>query len=148
MVWRFQAGHEKNDFLGFVLSTALIFTMVLALIQKEMHEEYLWTNWHVLGLLGLSIVLIIAFIVTERTVKQPMIELTIFRNWSFNGANIAAFVLGAGLYGGFTMILGPLSGIISGKIGNRWLISGALFIGAIGILVIRHTLKVPFEWSY
>ncbi|MFD4705993.1 MFS transporter [Gottfriedia sp. NPDC058432] len=168
--------NEKIDFLGFVLSTALIFTTVLALIQKEMHENYLWTDWHILTLLGLSIILLIAFIITERIVKQPMIELSIFRNWSFNGANIAAFVLGAGLYGGFTylailmqnymgysafetgvkmllisgftIILGPLAGIISGKIGNRWLISGALFIGAIGILVMRQMIKVPFEWSY
>ncbi|WP_268964104.1 MFS transporter [Paenibacillus sinensis] len=141
-----------------------------------MHENYLWTDWHILSLLGLSIILFIAFIMTERKVNQPMIELSIFRNGSFNGANIAAFVLGAGLYGGFTyltilmqnymgysafetgvkmllisgftMILGPLAGIISGKIGNRWLISGALFIGAIGIILIRHMIKVPLEWSY
>ncbi|WP_040952819.1 MFS transporter [Gorillibacterium massiliense] len=166
----------KIDFLGFVLSTAMIFTMVLALIQKEMHENYSWTDWHILGLFGLSILLFIAFIMTEINVKQPMIELSIFRSWSFNGANIAAFVLGAGLYGGFTyltilmqnymgysafetgvkmllisgftMILGPLAGIISGKVGNRWLISGALFIGAIGIIAIRYMIKVPFEWSY
>ncbi|PEL13358.1 MFS transporter [Bacillus sp. AFS017336] len=167
---------EKIDFLGFVLSTAFIFTMVLALIQKEIHENYLWTDWHILSLLVLSIILLVAFIITERIVKEPMIELSIFRNWSFNGANISAFVLGAGLYGGFTyltilmqnymgytafetgvkmllisgftIILGPLAGIISGKIGNRWLISGALFIGAIGIMLIRHMIKVPFEWSY
>ncbi|ACT03171.1 MFS transporter [Paenibacillus sp. JDR-2] len=166
----------KIDYLGFVFSTAMIFTMVLALIQKEVHENYSWTDWHVLSLLGLSIVLLIAFIITERMVKQPMIELSIFKSRSFNGANIAAFVLGAGLYGGFTyltilmqnymgysafetgvkmllisgftIILGPLAGMVSGKIGNRWLISGALFIGAIGIIVIRQTIKVPVEWSY
>ncbi|WP_019910340.1 MFS transporter [Paenibacillus sp. HW567] len=168
--------NEKIDFLGFVLSTALIFTMVYALIQKEMHVNYLWTDWHIVSLFGLSIILLIAFIMAEKNVKQPMIGLSIFRKWSFNGANIAAFALGAGLYGGFTyltilmqnymgysafetgvkmllisgftMILGPMAGIISGKIGNRWLISGALFIGAIGVLVIRHMIKVPFEWGY
>ena len=168
--------NESIDFLGFVLSTASIFTMVLALIQKEMHNNYLWTDWHILSLLGFSVILFIAFVITERVVKNPMIELSIFKNGAFNGANIAAFVLGAGLYGGFTyltilmqnymgysafetgvkmllisgftILLGPLAGIISGKIGNRWLISGALFIGAIGILMIRHMIKVPFEWSY
>ncbi|RAV01292.1 MFS transporter [Paenibacillus sp. YN15] len=168
--------NEKIDYLGFIFSTALIFTMVLALIQKEMHTNYLWTDWHILSLFGLSGILLIAFILTERMVKQPMIELSIFRNRSFNGANIAAFALGAGLYGGFTyltilmqnymgysafetgvkmllisgftMVLGPLAGIISGKIGNRWLISGALFIGAVGIMVMNHMIKVPFEWSY
>lgn len=167
---------EKIDYLGFVLSTAFIFTMVLALIQKEMHDNYSWSDWHVLSLLGLSILLLVAFIITERFVNQPMIELSIFKSRSFNGANIAAFVLGAGLYGGFTyltilmqnymgysafetgvkmllisgftIILGPLAGIISGKIGNRWLISGALLIGAIGIIVMREMIKVPFVWSY
>ncbi|GLX69765.1 MFS transporter [Paenibacillus glycanilyticus] len=168
--------NEKIDVLGFIFSTAAIFTLVLALIQKETHEAYSWTNWHVLSLFVASAALFIAFIVTERTVKHPMIQLSIFKNRSFNGANIAAFVLGAGLYGGFTyltilmqnymgysafetgvkmllisgftIILGPLAGIISGKIGNRWLISGALFIGAIGILAIRHMIKAPFEWGY
>lgn len=168
--------NEKIDFFGFLLSTAMIFTMVFALIQKEMHENYSWIDWHILSLLSLSIVFFIAFLVAERKVKNPMIELSIFKNGSFNGANIAAFVLGAGLYGGFTylailmqnymgysafetgmkmllisgftIILGPMAGIISGKIGNRWLISGALLIGAIGMIVLRHMMKVPFEWSY
>ncbi|WNS44718.1 MFS transporter [Paenibacillus sp. MMS20-IR301] len=166
----------KIDIPGFVLSTALIFTTIFALIQKEMHADYSWTDWHIVSLLGLAVLFLIAFILTERKVKQPMIELSIFRSWSFNGANIAAFVLGAGLYGGFTyltilmqnfmgysatetgvkmllisgftLVLGPLAGIISGKIGNRWLISGALLIGATGILVLRQMIGVPFEWSY
>jgi len=166
----------RIDIWGLIFSTAMIFTMILALIQKAMNGDYAWTDWHILGLLGLSLILLIAFIVTERKVAQPMIELSIFRNWSFNGANIAAFVLGAGLYGGFTyltilmqnymgysafdtgvkmllisgftIVLSPIAGIISGEIGNSWLISGALLIGAIGIFVMRYMIKVPFEWSY
>ncbi|QFF99906.1 MFS transporter [Psychrobacillus glaciei] len=166
----------KIDILGLIFSTAMIFTMIFALIQKQMNVDYAWTDWHILSLFGLSFVLLLAFIITERKVKQPMIELSIFRNWSFNGANIAAFVLGAGLYGGFTyliilmqnymgysafetgvkmllitgftIVLGPIAGIISGKVGNRWLISGALFISAIGILVLRYMIEAPFEWGY
>ncbi|BBI33858.1 MFS transporter [Cohnella abietis] len=166
----------KIDIWGLIFSTAMIFTMILAFIQKSVNGDYAWTDWHILSLLGLSLILLIAFIVTERKVEQPMIELSIFKNWTFNGANIAAFVLGAGLYGGFTyltilmqnymgysafdtgakmllisgftIVLGPIAGIISGKIGNRWLVSGALFIGAIGIFVMRYMIKAPFEWSY
>jgi MFS family permease len=52
------------------------------------------------------------------------------------------------LISAFTMVLGPLAGIIFGKIGNRWLISGSLFIGAIGILTMRQRMEVPFEWNY
>lgn len=166
----------RIDIWGLIFSTAMIFTMILALIQKSVNGDYAWTDWHILSLLGLSLILLIAFILTEKKVEQPMIELSIFRNWTFNGANIAAFVLGAGLYGGFTyltilmqnymgysafdtgakmllisgftIVLGPIAGIISGKIGNRWLVSGALFIGAIGIFVMRYMIKAPFEWSY
>lgn len=166
----------KIDYLGFAFSTATIFTMVLALIQKEMHPSYSWTNGPILGLFGASLLFFIAFIVTERKVDQPMIELSMFKSASFNGANIAAFALGAGLYGGFTyltilmqnymgysafetgarmllisgftLVLGPAAGVLSGKIGNRWLISGALLIGAIGVLVIRQRIQVPLEWSY
>ncbi|GEK28561.1 MFS transporter [Furfurilactobacillus siliginis] len=167
--------NESLDVIGVLLSAIFIFSMVLGLIQKEMHSSYSWTNWHIMGLFGLSLVSLLAFVVTERTVKNPMIDLHVFKSTSFVGANIAAFTLGAGLYGGFTyltillqnymgysafetgvkmlyisaftLVLGPLAGIVSGKIGNRWLISGALLIGAAGVLLINHLVKVPFQWQ-
>ncbi len=166
----------KLDFGGLFFSTLMIFSTIFALIQKETHNDYSWTNWRILLLFGSAIVSLIFFILIEQKSKDPMIDLKIFKSRSFVGANIAAFVLGAGIYGGFsylsillqsymgytafetglrllvisvfTLVLGPITGIISGKIGNRWLISIALLIGMGGILTINQMLHVPFKWSY
>lgn len=163
------------DPLGMIFSTVIVFSTILALIQKETHASYAWTDRRIVGLFALALVTLIAFIVTERIVKAPMIKLSIFRSSSFVGSNIAAFALGAGIYGGFTylsilmqnymgysafqtglkllwisvftLILGPLTGLVAGKIGNRWLISIALLLGMGGILSIAKLLAVPFTWS-
>lgn len=157
-----------------LFSTVMVFSLILALIQKETHSNYAWTDKRIMSLFALAAVTLIAFIVTELKVKAPMIKLGIFRSASFVGSNIAAFTLGAGIYGGFTylsilmqnymnysafqtglkllwisvftLILGPLTGVLSGKIGNRWLISIALLFGMAGILSIAHLLTVPFRW--
>lgn len=139
-----------------------------------MHSSYAWTNYHIVLLFALAIVTLVALIFTELKVKEPMINLSIFKSSSFVGANIAAFTMGAGIYGGFTylsilmqnymgysafdtglkllwisaftLILGPLTGLLSGRIGNRWLISIALLFGVTGVLTIQHLLDVPFRW--
>ncbi|AQY50215.1 EmrB/QacA subfamily drug resistance transporter [Listeria weihenstephanensis FSL R9-0317] len=167
---------ESFDFLGLIFSTIMIFSAVFALIQKQTHSDYTWTNWRIIALFALAVVSLGLFIIAERKVKVPMIDLSIFKSRSFIGANIAAFTLGAGLYGGFTylsilmqnymgysafetglklllisvftLILGPFTWVITNRIGNRWLITIALFIGMVGILIINYLLKVPFEWSY
>lgn len=162
------------DWLGMLFSTVMVFSTILALIQKETHASYAWTDMRIMSLFALAAVTLVAFIVTELKVQAPMIKLSIFKSPSFVGSNIAAFALGAGIYGGFTylsilmqnymgysafqtgvkllwisvfnLILGPLTGLLSGKIGNRWLISIALLFGVGGILSIAHLLQVPFRW--
>lgn len=166
----------KIDLLGLLFSTSMIFSTVFALIQKETHSDYAWTDWRIMALFAVAVLSLLFFILVEEKVKEPMIDLKMFRSFSFVGANIAAFTLGAGLYGGFTylsillqsymgysafetglkllvisvftLVLGPITGLISGKIGNRWLISIALLIGVAGVLVINQMIKVPFKWDY
>ncbi len=166
---------EPLDYLGLVLSIVLIFSLLLALIQKETHSDYSWSHPAILGLFAASLAALCLFIFTERRAAYPLIDLSVFRSRSFVGANIAAFTLGAGLYGGFTylsilmqnymgfsafetgvklllisiftLILGPITGFISDKIGNRWLITVALMIGMVGMLSIRYLLDAPFQWA-
>ncbi|WP_125768229.1 MFS transporter [Companilactobacillus furfuricola] len=166
---------KKLDWLGLITSSIFVFGIILGLIQKESHYEYTWLNLHILSWFGLALIALIFFLIVETKVENPLIELSLFKSRTFVGANIAAFALGAGLYGVFTylsilmqnymgysafetglkllvisiftLILGPIAGTLSDKIGNRWLISIALFIGTIGILVINSMLKVPFKWA-
>lgn len=167
---------QPFDFFGLIFSTVMIFSLILGLIQKETHSEYSWTNWQIMTLLCVAVLSFVLFILSEKKVKNPMIDLSIFKSKTFIGANIAAFSLGAGLYGGFTylsilmqnymgysafetglklllisiftLVLGPITGLISDRIGNKWIISLALFIGMAGVLTINGLIKTPFEWGF
>ncbi|PTM21389.1 MFS transporter [Lactobacillus sp. PFC-70] len=163
------------DYWGLVTSTVLVFSTILGLIQKEAQPQVAWTSWPVLSWLLLAGVALVLFLIGENHIQNPLIDLSLFKSRTFVGANVAAFTLGAGLYGvftylsilmqnymgnsaletgmkllvisAFTLILGPLAGMLSDKIGNRWLISLALFVGMVGSLAINALLRVPFTWS-
>lgn len=167
--------NEKLDWWGMLLSIIMIFGAIFTLITKENHTSYDWTNWHITSLFTLAVVALILFIIVETRTQQPMMKLKLFLSPSFVGANIAAFTLGAGLYGGFTyliilmqnymgysafetgvrmlwisgfaLIVGPVAGILAGKFGNRWLITIAMLIGVAGVLTIDHLVQVPFKWT-
>ncbi|KRK35409.1 MFS transporter [Loigolactobacillus bifermentans] len=166
---------QHLDLPGLLLSAVLIFGIILGLIQKENHSADSWLAWRVSGWFALALVALVLFIVVERRRSQPMVKLALFKSRSFVGANLAAFTLGAGLYGGFTyliilmqnymgysefdtglrmllisafaLVVGPLAGILAGKFGNRWLITIALLLGAAGVLTMAYQIKVPFKWA-
>ena len=56
---------------------------------------FLWTSWQILSMFALSLTGIIAFIATERRVKEPLVNLELFKNKSFAWGTAAAFVAGS-----------------------------------------------------
>lgn len=57
---------------------------------------FLWGSWQILGLFALAVLGLVAFILTERRVKEPILPLGLFKNRTFATGNAASFVLGAG----------------------------------------------------
>ena len=55
----------------------------------------------ILGLLAVSAVLLIAFVIAERLGSQPMLDLALFRKPAFTGAQIAAFSISASMFSMF-----------------------------------------------
>lgn len=170
--------HQKTtpfDWGGLVTSALVVFSLILGLLQKEAHYQDSWFDWHVWGWGVLAVVAGSLFIFCETRGDYPLIDLTLFKSKSFMGANLAAFTVGAGLYGlftylsilmqnymgysalatgvrlllisVFTLVLGPVAGILADKVGNRGLISGALLVGMVGILLINGMLRTPFSWA-
>lgn len=165
------AGQHRGriDWLGIIISTGAVFSLIMGLLQKEQHPNWTWLNIHVAGLLALGIVLLIAFVLIELRLSDPMMDMHIFKSWTFVGAALASFALGAGLYAFYTyltvlmqnyigysamqtgvrqlaislfsLFLGPIIGILTNRWGNRWLIFGGLtFIGC-GLLIIQYALS-------
>ncbi|MFY0570981.1 MDR family MFS transporter [Archangium lansingense] len=131
---------------------------------------YEWGSPQILGMFALSAVGLVAFILAERTVQEPLLDLKLFRNKTFAVGNAAAFISGAVFLGaivflplfmvnvvglsatssGFTMTpltLGIVTGnILSGQLVSRLgrykvLILSAQAVAVIAFGVMAFTLR-------
>lgn len=77
---------EKIDWIGSLLSMITLFSLVLALIKGN---DWGWNNIKIISLLISSFAGLLAFILTEKKVNNPMVDLKLFSNRQFNGAAVA-----------------------------------------------------------
>lgn len=97
---------ETIDYLGSFFLTVTIVALLLAFSFAGVGPgKYAWTSWEILGLFGLTILGLVAFIFTESKVKSPVLPLSLFKNDIVTMSNIAGFLLGAGMMG--VMIYAP-----------------------------------------
>jgi EmrB/QacA subfamily drug resistance transporter len=74
------------DWLGAVLSMTMLFCLSLGLIQGN---KWGWQSLPIILLLGGAALLLIGFLFWEKSQKNPMIDLTLFKSRNFNGASLA-----------------------------------------------------------
>ncbi|GAB0102029.1 MFS transporter [Nocardia sp. JMUB6875] len=74
------------DALGALLVTGGLMLGIYTVVKVE---EYGWISAHTLGLGALSIVLLGAFVLRQRTARTPLLALRIFRSRNVSGANLA-----------------------------------------------------------
>jgi EmrB/QacA subfamily drug resistance transporter len=149
------------DWLGTVTFSAGLFLLVFGLIRGNAED---WGGPIIACLAGAA-ALLIAFVIVERRVAHPMLDLQLFRKPSFSGASIAAFVLSASMFAMFlyltlwvqnilgysalesglrflpiTMVsfaIAPVSGKLSERYGVRWFLTCGLALVGIGLLLMR-----------
>jgi EmrB/QacA subfamily drug resistance transporter len=91
--------HSRGiDWAGQVTLTAGLFLLVLALLRGN---ELGWTSDAIVAELAGAALALVAFVVIELRVKQPMLPLRFFRNPSFTGAQIAAVAISASFFAVF-----------------------------------------------
>jgi EmrB/QacA subfamily drug resistance transporter len=91
--------HARSvDWPGVVLWSAGLFLLVLGLIRGN---EQGWGSAKTLIELGAAVLLIVAFLLLERRRREPMLDLTLFRNKAFAGVSIVAFTLSAAMFSMF-----------------------------------------------
>jgi EmrB/QacA subfamily drug resistance transporter len=86
---------RRIDWAGQTVLTAGLFLLVLALLRGN---DLGWGSTEIVAELSASAVLLAAFALIERRVKDPMLPLGFFRIPSFAGAQIAAFSISASLF--------------------------------------------------
>jgi EmrB/QacA subfamily drug resistance transporter len=89
------------DWAGAIAFTAALFMLVLGLIRGN---DEGWGSTLIVALFVGAVVALAAFIVIETRREHPMFELRLFRNPTFGGASLVAFVLSASMFSLFLYI--------------------------------------------
>jgi EmrB/QacA subfamily drug resistance transporter len=86
------------DVLGAVLVTGSMMLLVYTILEAG---DYGWGSVQTLGLGGLALALLAAFIARESRTGTPLVPLRIFRSANVSGANVIQMLMVAGMYGMF-----------------------------------------------
>jgi EmrB/QacA subfamily drug resistance transporter len=157
--------HEQRlDLPGLITSAVGLFALTYALIETNTHA---WGSGLVLSLLALAAVSLAAFIVLEQRQRIPMLDLSLFRNPTFTGANTVMGLVGLAMFGIFfynslflqnilgysaiktgatflpltvlIILVAPIAGRFTDVIGPRWLMASGMTLLS-GSLVLFATL--------
>jgi EmrB/QacA subfamily drug resistance transporter len=132
-----------------------LFALTYGLIEAN---TYGWTSARILGAFAVAAAALLLFVWLERVQRVPMLDLGLFRNSTFAGANTVILLVALAMFGVFffvslymqnilgysavqtgaaflpltvlIILIAPLAGRLSDRIGSRWLMtSGMVLIG-------------------
>jgi EmrB/QacA subfamily drug resistance transporter len=86
------------DWVGSVLVTASVMVCIYAIITSS---TYGWGSVHTLGLLGISVVLMVAFLVLESRIPNPIMPLRILKLRTLTGSGVVRGLLVIGMFSTF-----------------------------------------------
>jgi EmrB/QacA subfamily drug resistance transporter len=112
---------RRIDWAGQTALVGGLFLLVLALLRGNQDG---WGSPAIVAELAGAAVLLLAFLLVEQRVKEPMLPLGLFRNREFTGAQIAAFSISASFFAIFlymTLYLQQILGLSPLKAGLVYL---------------------------
>jgi EmrB/QacA subfamily drug resistance transporter len=143
-------GHDaggKLDIAGAVAVTAALMLAVYAIVNGNQEG---WLSLRTLGMLGIALVVLGAFLTIESRVTSPLMPLGLFKGRNLATANVVAVLWAAAMFAWFflsalylQLVLGysPLEVGLAFLAGN--IIMGVLSVGASAKLVMRFGIKKP-----
>jgi EmrB/QacA subfamily drug resistance transporter len=151
---------QRLDLPGLLSSGIGLFALTYALIEAN---NYGWTSARILGLFALAAVALVTFVLLERHQRIPMLDLSLFKNRTFAGANVVMLLVALAMFGVFfyvslyvqnvlgysateagatflpmtllIVIFAPIAGKLSDRIGSRWLMAAGMTLVAGSLLV-------------
>jgi EmrB/QacA subfamily drug resistance transporter len=121
----------RVDWPGVVTFSAALFALVLALVRGN---DEGWGSTLIVSLLAGAGALLVAFLVVERRVAEPMLPLELFKRPAFTGVQLAAFAVSSSIFALFlylTLYLQSYLGLSPFQAGLRYLpITVASFVAA------------------
>ena len=125
---------HRIDWLGAGLLAVGITALVL--ITTWGGHQYAWLSWQVLGLAGLALVSLAAFVAVERGAAEPVLSLGLFRNRNFTLSVVIGFLLGFAMFGAISYL--PLyQQVVQGASATN---SGLLLLPMMGGVLVTSLL--------
>jgi EmrB/QacA subfamily drug resistance transporter len=165
--------HEQRlDLPGLLTSAIGLFALTFGLIETNTHA---WTSTRVLTLFALAVVFLVAFVLLELHQRLPMLDLSLFRDPTFSGANAVMFLVGLAMFGIFfynslflqnvlgygaiktgatflpmtvlIILVAPVAGKLSDRIGPRWLMGAGMTLLTISLLIFGTLDESSSFWN-
>jgi EmrB/QacA subfamily drug resistance transporter len=162
---------ERLDLTGVTLVTGGVVALVWALTRAN---EAGWTSAEIIGTLSGGCLLLVAFLAWERRAAEPMVPLRLFASREFAIGNLTTYFLhGATFAAAFfitqefqlargysplatglrllpffatPMIVSPLAGSLSDRIGRRPIVAAGLVLQAVGYLWVAARGSLSTSW--
>jgi EmrB/QacA subfamily drug resistance transporter len=165
--------HEQRlDLPGLLASAIGLFALTYGLIEAN---NYGWTSTRILTLFGIAAVALAVFVVLELHQRIPMLDVTLFRNPTFAGANATMMLVALAMFGVFFFIsiymqnilgysatkagatflpmtvliilIAPLAGRLSDRIGSRWLMGAGMTLVGFSLLLFAQLDASSNFWN-
>jgi EmrB/QacA subfamily drug resistance transporter len=166
------SAEQSIDLPGLLTSIGFLFSLSYALVEGNARG---WTSPEILGLFAAAAVLLAVFVVVEQRQRLAMLDLSLFRIGAFTGANIVAMLVTLSMFGVFffvslyiqnilrysaaqagatflpmvslVILIAPLAGRLSDRLGSRWLMGAGMTLVGISLLLYeRVTIHSDF-WT-
>jgi EmrB/QacA subfamily drug resistance transporter len=163
---------QRLDLPGLLSSGVSLFALTYALIEANSKG---WTSAEILSLFGLSVLAIAVFIVLELRQRTPMLDLSLFRNRTFNGANLTMMLVALSMFGVFFYVslyvqgilgyspvqagasflpmtlciifVAPVAGKLSDRIGSRWLMGVGMLLVSLSLVLFSILDEHSTFWN-
>jgi EmrB/QacA subfamily drug resistance transporter len=163
---------QRLDLPGLLSSGIALFALTYGLIEAN---KYGWTSGRILGLFALAVIGFVVFIVLEMRQRAPMLDLSLFRNGTFAGANTVMLLVGLAMFGVFfynslfiqnilgysavqtgasflpmtvlIILVAPLAGKYSDRVGSRWLMGLGMVLLAVSLFTFSRLDETSTFWN-
>jgi EmrB/QacA subfamily drug resistance transporter len=153
------SAEQRLDVPGLATSALGLFALTYAFIEAN---SYGWSSARIIGAFIVAAASLVAFVLLERHQRAPMLDLSLFRNRTFGGANAAMLFVGLAMFGTFfyvslylqnvlkyspvetgasflpmtvlVILIAPRAGALTDRVGSRWLVGIGMTFLAVMLL--------------
>ncbi|GHB55258.1 MFS transporter [Streptomyces viridiviolaceus] len=160
------------DIPGTLLASGGLFGVVYGLVRGPVDG---WTGPVVLSALFAGAALLAGFVLYSTRAKNPMLPMRLFRSRAFAGINAASLLMFLGMFGsifllsqymqgvlgyspteaglrmlpwtGMPMLVAPVAGILSDRVGGRPVVAAGLFLQAAGLGYLASVITADASYA-